>query len=120
MKINEIVEEYESKRREGINLIASENILSPAVKKALASELGGRYHTKWYGGSSLAVKIIERTEELARKLFRAKHAIVNPLSGNICDLAVLFTFTAPGDKVAMLPFSAGGYPLGLEKFHKAH
>lgn len=118
MSIIDVIEKYENTRREGINLIASENIISPAVKKALASELGGRYHTKWYGGSSLAVEIIEKTEELAGKLFRAKHAIVNPLSGNICDLAVLFSFTEPGDKVAMLPFSAGGYPLGLGKFDR--
>ncbi|KYK27820.1 MAG: hypothetical protein AYK23_02110 [Candidatus Proteinoplasmatales archaeon SG8-5] len=110
------IDRYEKVRSEGINLIASENILSPGVKRALSSDLGGRYHTKWYGGSQIAVDIIERTEELARRLFGVKHAIVNPLSGNICDLTVLFTFTSDGDKVAMLPFDVGGYPLGLGKF----
>jgi glycine hydroxymethyltransferase len=116
MKIGDYIEKYETLRREGINLIASENVLSTGVKRALASDLGGRYHTEWYGGSSIAVEIIERTEELATKLFNAKHAIVNSLSGNICDLTVLFTFTKHGEKVAMLPFTAGGYPLGLGKF----
>jgi glycine hydroxymethyltransferase len=118
MRISDYVEMYEKQRNEGINLIASENVLSPAVKRALSSDLGGRYHTKWYGGSGIAVEIIERTEELARRLFRTEYAIVNPLSGNTCDLAVLFSFTSPGDKVAILPFSAGGYPLGLGKFDR--
>ncbi len=116
--VQSLIEEYEKQRSKGINLIASENILSPAVKKALSSDLASRYHTEWYGGSSLAVEIIEKTEELARKLYNVKHAIVNPLSGNICDLTVLFSFTSPNDKIAMLPFSVGGYPLGLGKFDR--
>ncbi len=116
--IEQLISKYEEERAEGLNLIASENYLSPAVRKALASDLAGRYHNRWYGGSKVAVKIIETTEELAKKLFRSKHAIVKPLSGNICDLAVLFSFTEPGDRVGMLPFKTGGYPLGLEKFHR--
>jgi glycine hydroxymethyltransferase len=61
---------------------------------------------------------VEVAEALARELFRAKHAVVATLSGNLCDLAALFAFTAPGDKVAMIPFSGGGYPFGVEKFHR--
>jgi glycine hydroxymethyltransferase len=117
-KIYKLIEKNEKLRSSGINLIASENWLSPEVKRALASDLAGRYHTMWYGGSAFAREIIEETESLARKVFRCRHALVNPLSGNICDLAALFAFSAPGDNVAMLPFSAGGYPLGLEKFHR--
>lgn len=117
-KIIPYLEEHKKLRSEGINLIASENYLSARVRKALASDLAGRYHTKWYGGSKIAQKIIETTEALARKLFKAKHAIVTPLSGNICNLAVLFAFTSPNEKVAMVPFSAGGYPLGIEKLER--
>ncbi|MBC7099583.1 serine hydroxymethyltransferase, partial [Candidatus Bipolaricaulota bacterium] len=51
-------------------------------------------------------------------LFRAKHALVSPLSGTLCDLAVMLAFTEPGEKVAMIPFSAGGFPLGVQKFHR--
>lgn len=116
--ISKLIEKNEKLRSSGINLIASENWLSPEVRKALASDLAGRYHTRWYGGSGFAREIIEETEGLARKVFRCRYALVNPLSGNICDLAALFAFSAPGDNVAMLPFSAGGYPLGLEKFHR--
>lgn len=117
-EISELIEKHERLRSEGLNLIASENFLSARVKKALASDLAGRYHTEWYGGSKVAQEIIKKTEELACKLFNVKHAIVNPLSGNVCDLATLFTFTSPGDGVAMVPFTAGGYPFGIGKFDR--
>lgn len=117
-KIANLIEKHTEMRNSGINLIASENVLSQEVHKALASDLAGRYHSDWYGGTKYAEEIIKETENLARKAFNAKHAIVTSLSGNLCDLAVMFAFTMPGDKVAMVPFEAGGYPLGLKKFHR--
>jgi glycine hydroxymethyltransferase len=62
--------------------------------------------------------IIEETENLAKKVFNAKYAMVTSLSGNMCDLAVMFAFTKPGDKVAMMTLDSGGYPLGVQKFHR--
>jgi glycine hydroxymethyltransferase len=121
MKVSKIlsyIEEHESLRNRGVNLIASENVLSEKARKALSSDLAGRYHASWYGGTKFSKKIVETTEALASELFRARHAIVTSLSGNLCDLAVLFAFTAPGDPVGILPFTAGGYPLGVEKFHR--
>ncbi len=115
-RIRSLVKKHESYREDGINLMASENYLSPQVREALSSDLAGRYLSDYYGGSSYAREIVDRTEELFRELFDVKHAIVEPLSGNICDLAVLFAFSEHNDKVAMLPYTAGGYPLGLEKF----
>ncbi|MCK5560402.1 MAG: serine hydroxymethyltransferase, partial [Thermoplasmata archaeon] len=97
-KIMEKLTKHEQLRSEGLNLIASENYLSDKVRAALASDLGGRYHTSWYGGAGLAQEIITATEELAKKVFNAKYAFVNPLSGNLCDLAVLYSFTEPDDK----------------------
>jgi len=117
-KIGMLIEEHERWRTNGINLIASENTISEPVRKALTSDLAGRYHNEWYGGSKVAVEIIEATESLAQRLFKADHAIVTPLSGNICDLTVLLNFTSPGEKVAMVPISVGGYPLGVKKFHR--
>ncbi len=115
-RIQELVKKHESYREKGINLMASENYLSPKVREALSSDLAGRYLSDYYGGSTYAREIVAHTEELFRELFHVKHAIVEPLSGNICDLAVLFAFSDHNDKVAMLPYTAGGYPLGLEKF----
>lgn len=84
----------------------------------MASDLGGRYHSDWYGGSKVAQEIIQTTEELAKELFKTKYAIVSSLSGNTCDLAALFTFTKPDEKIAIMPLSAGGYPLGAAKFDR--
>ena len=117
-EIQKLIEKHERWRSRGINLIVSENYLSAGVRKALSSDLAGRYHTRWYGGSKIARQIIKKTEELAKKLFTAKYAIVTPVSGNICDLAVIFAFTKPTDKVVMLLFTVGGYPLGVSKFNR--
>ncbi|MEE9152213.1 MAG: hypothetical protein V3U20_10340 [Thermoplasmata archaeon] len=117
-KIISLLEEHEKLRKSGINLIASENLLSLEVRTALASDLAGRYYSYWYGGTRFAQEIIKETEDLAKKVFKVKHAIVTSLSGNMCDLAVLFAFTKPGDKVAMMTLDAGGYPLGVQKFHR--
>ncbi len=117
-KIAELVEKHEDYREDGINLMASENFLSPEVRKVLSSDLAGRYLSEYYGGTSYAREIVEHTEDLFKELFGVKHAIVEPLSGNICDLAVMFAFSRANENVAMLPYTAGGYPLGLEKFER--
>jgi len=114
--IMELIDEHEKMRNEGLNLIASENWLAPAVRKALASDLAGRYHSTWYGGTSYIRKIIEETETLAKRLFRARYAFVLPLSGTMCDLATLFTMSKPGEKVGIMPFTHGGFPFGIEQY----
>ena len=116
--IAELVARHEKMRAEGLNLIPSENWLSPAVRAALATDLAGRYHSSWYGGTEHIVKLIEETEKLAKRIFRARFALVTPLSGLTCDLTVLHTFTRPGDKVAIPPFTHGGFPFGISKFHR--
>jgi glycine hydroxymethyltransferase len=117
-KIAELLERHTEMRSSGINLIASENILSNGVRKALASDLAGRYHSDWYGGTRFAQEIIRETVNLAKNLFRTKHAIVTSLSGNLCDLAVMFAYTKPGQSIAMVPLKSGGYPLGARKFQR--
>ncbi|MBC7248269.1 MAG: hypothetical protein H5T73_10905 [Actinobacteria bacterium] len=117
-KVACLVAESERLRAEGINLVASENRLSMAARMALASDLSGRYVATGYGGSRFAAQVVEATEELAREVFAAEHALISPISGNMCVLAVLFAFTSPGDAVATIPFSSGGYPFGVEKFHR--
>lgn len=117
-RIESLIAQHARLREDGLNLVVSENRLSPAVRRALASDLAGRYQDAGYGGSSYAREIVAASEGLARKLFRAEHALVSSVSGNLCVLAAVSAFTAPGDAVAMLPFTAGGYPFGLEKFHR--
>ena len=116
--IAELVAKHEKMRAEGLNLIPSENWLSPAVRSALATDLAGRYHSSWYGGTEHIRKLISETENLAKRIFRARFANVSPLSGLTCDLTMLHTFTRPGDKVAIPPFTRGGFPFGIGKFHR--
>jgi len=117
--INDLIRKHEAHRAGGINLIASENALPEPARKALASDLQGRYHSDWYGGTRHVRDLIRRVEELACEVFRADHAVVSAVSGHLCDLAALFTYTRPGDAVAILPFSAGGYPLDFGRFGRA-
>jgi glycine hydroxymethyltransferase len=117
-KITSLINEHEKLRTTGINLIASENVLSAKVKHALSSDLAGRYFSDWYGGTKYVREIISETEDLARKLFNVKYAIVTSLSGNMCDMAVMFAYTKPDDKVAMMNLDVGGYPFGVSKFSR--
>ncbi|MFO7792878.1 MAG: hypothetical protein R6W73_07885 [Candidatus Saliniplasma sp.] len=116
--IKELVERHENLRERGINLVASENHISDDVKRALSSDLAGRYHSTYYGGTKPAREILDTTKELAEELFDVKHALIKLISGNLCDLDVLFSFTDPGDQIAMMDYTNGGYPLGLKKFDR--
>lgn len=118
MMIDELIKKNDDYRCSGLNLIASENRASKNVLDALSSDLGGRYGDEWYGGSRYACEICKEVEMLAKKVFKARYAFITPLSGNLCDLAILFSFTHPGDRIAGIAKEDGGYPLGYEKFQR--
>jgi len=114
--LSSLIRQHEQYRTSGLNLIASENRLSAPAASALSSDLAGRYTGEWYGGTRHAADIVAETERLAKQVFGARYALVTPLSGNLCDLAALFSFTEHGETVAAVPKEAGGYPLGYHKF----
>lgn len=114
MPVRDLVAEHEHLRTSGLNLQASENAPSHAVREALASDLAGRYSEDYYGGSGPAVRIVDHVEDLACEAFGADHALVTPLSGHMCELACLSALTDVGDAMAMVPVAEGGYPLGCE------
>jgi glycine hydroxymethyltransferase len=116
MKLMELIRKNDEVRSNCLNLIASENILSHQVKKALSVQ-HGRYHAGFYGGSSVFRKIYHRSQELASEIFRCQSALISPLSGNMAFIAVLLAHSRPEDKIATLPLDpAGGYPINLEFF----
>ena len=117
-KIDELIKKHDEYRHESINLIPSENVMKKDALLALSSDLATRYGTEWYGGSEYAGRIYEKATNLAKKLFNVRYAIINPISGNICDLAALFSFTKPYDEIAVIPKENGGYPFGYKKFHR--
>lgn len=118
MKIIDLVHQNEMFRTENLNMIVSENVLSPKVKQALAIQ-HSRYHADFYGGTQIFKQIYTQTQSLAKEIFRCKSAIISPLSGNMAVVAVILAFTKPKDKIAILPLSpAGGYPINIEYFDR--
>ncbi len=118
LKIIDLVRENQKSRLNSLNMIASENVLSPNVKEALAT-LNARYHAEFYAGTEIFQTIYNETSELAKKVFKSNEALISPLSGNMAVIATLFAYSSPGDKVAILPLvPAGGYPFRLEYFNR--
>src|SRR3989338_7096305 len=108
----------EAKRQqETINLIASENIASLAVREALGSALTNKYSEgyagkRYYAGNAVIDEIEELAKARARKLFGlGKNWSVNvqPLSGSPANMAVYFALLKPGDKFLAMSLSSGGH-----------
>ena len=102
------------RQREKLELIASENIVSPAVMAAAGSVLTNKYAEgypgkRYYGGCE-CVDIVETLAiERAKELFSAEYANVQPHSGSQANLAVYSAFLKPGDTVLGMGLSHGGH-----------
>ena len=102
------------RQRDKIELIASENIVSPAVMAAMGSVLTNKYAEgypgkRYYGGCEY-VDIVENIAiERAKKLFGAEYANVQPHSGSQANLAVYAAFLKPGDTVLGMSLAEGGH-----------
>ena len=97
-----------------IELIASENIMSRAVREALGHEIGNKtlegYPGNRFHGGGEHVDIVERLAiERAKELFGAAYANVQPHSGTQANQAVFFVFLRPGDRILSLDLAAGGH-----------
>ncbi|MDP3971436.1 MAG: serine hydroxymethyltransferase [Candidatus Nanopelagicales bacterium] len=100
--------------RGGLQLIASENLTSPAVLAALGSTLSNKYAEgypghRYYGGCSEVDKVENLAIERARALFGADHANVQPHSGASANLAAYGAFLRPGDTVLAMSLPHGGH-----------
>ena len=112
-EILNLVKEHETWRtKQCLNLIPSENIMSPHVRALLSSELAHRYTARdhFYMGTHYTDKIEQYGEKLAKQLFKAETADLRPLSGHIADLIVLANLTNPGDTLMCISPTDGGYP----------
>ena len=102
------------RQRRNIELIASENIVSPAVMAAMGSVLTNKYAEgypgKRYYGGCVDVDIVENiARDRACKLFGAEHANVQPHSGAQANLAVYCALLKPGDTVLGMNLAHGGH-----------
>jgi len=118
----EIVEKEEKRQNEEIELIASENYVSPAVLEAMATVLTNKYSEgysghRYYGGNYNIDSIEDLAIERVKKLFDAEHVNVQPLSGSPANAAVYMAFLNPGDKVLGLKLDHGGH---LSHGHKVN
>jgi glycine hydroxymethyltransferase len=112
-EILSIVKKHEEWRgKQCLNLIPSENIMSPTARGLLSSELGQRYTSRdhFYMGTRFTDEIEQYGEELAKKVFRADTADLRPLSGHIADLIFVAINTKPNDTLMCISPSDGGYP----------
>ena len=112
--IKNIVKEHTEWRGSCINLIASENIASKAVREMLISDLGNRYaigflHKRFYSGTKYVDELECMTTDLAKKVFRAEHVNYVPISGTMSNLVLFNSITAPGDVVTALSVIDGGH-----------
>lgn len=102
------------RQRTNIELIASENFVSPAVMEAQGSVLTNKYAEgypgrRYYGGCEYVDVAENLARERAKKLFGAEHANVQPHSGAQANMAVYFTVLEPGDTVLGMNLSHGGH-----------
>src|SRR5213083_3461563 len=103
-----------TRQRSGLELIASENFVSPAVLEAMGSPLTNKYAEglpgkRYYGGCEVVDKVEQVAIDRAKKLFGAEHANVQPHSGSGANMAVYFAFLKPGDKMLTMDLSHGGH-----------
>src|SRR4051812_36991288 len=103
-KVFKLIDLEKKRQINGLEMIPSENYVSPNVLKALGSILTNKYsegfpHARYYGGNEVIDMIEEYCQGLANKLFATKHAIVQPYSGSPANFAVYAALLNPGDKV---------------------
>jgi glycine hydroxymethyltransferase len=104
----------EIRQNEGLELIASENFVSRAVREAQGSVLTNKYAEgypgrRYYGGCEFVDKIESLAIERVKNLFGAEHANVQPHSGSQANMSVYITVLKPGDTILGMNLSHGGH-----------
>ena len=102
------------RQRDHIELIASENFVSPAVMQAMGSHLTNKYAegypaARYYGGCQYVDEIERLAIDRAKQLFGAEHANVQPHSGSQANVAVYLALLKPGDTILGMDLSHGGH-----------
>lgn len=113
-QIFSLIKKEESREKDGLELIASENYVSKAVLEAMGSVLTNKYSEgypgkRYYGGNEVIDEVESLAIERAKALFHAEHVNVQPLSGSPANLAVYMALLNPGDKVLGFSLDQGGH-----------
>ncbi len=113
-ELDAIIHEELNRQRDKIELIASENFVTPAVMEAMGTVLTNKYAEgypgrRYYGGCEYVDKVETLAIERAKKLFGAKFANVQPHCGASTNMTVYFAFLRPGDTMMGMDLSQGGH-----------
>ena len=113
-EVARIIEREIERQGEGLELIASENFVSPAVLEAMGSALTNKYAEglpgkRYYGGCEFVDQVEQLAIDRAKQLFGADHANVQPHSGAQANGAVFLAFLKPGDDFLGMDLSNGGH-----------
>jgi glycine hydroxymethyltransferase len=113
-QIAELVEREIARQNDGLELIASENFVSPAVLEAMGSPLTNKYAEglpgkRYYGGCEIIDQVEQLAIDRAKRLFGAEHANVQPHSGAQANMTVFMALLKPGDTFLGMDLSNGGH-----------
>ena len=112
--IKSLIAQEKKRQQESIELIASENFVSPEVLEALGSVLTNKYAEgypgkRYYGGCDIVDEVENQAIALAKKLFNIDYANVQPHSGSQANAAVMLAVLQPGDKILGFNLAHGGH-----------
>ncbi|HXW86269.1 MAG TPA: serine hydroxymethyltransferase [Candidatus Bathyarchaeia archaeon] len=113
-RISSLIAAEIRRQEETINLIASENYVSPAVLEAMGSSLTNKYAEgypgkRYYAGCEVIDMVEQEAIERFKKLFRAEHVNVQPHAGSQANMAVYMAALKPGDTILGMSLNAGGH-----------
>lgn len=114
LEIANWIEKEAKRQKEGLEMIPSENYVSPAVLEAMGSILTNKYSEgypkkRYYGGNDNIDEIEIIAQERAKKLFHVERVNVQPYSGSPANLAVYLATCSPGDTIMGLDLTHGGH-----------
>ncbi len=117
-----LLKEHHNWFNSSIPLIASENIPSPAVREAVASDFANRYAEGWpgervYAGCTYIDQVENICNELANKVFKSEFADCRATSGVVANLAIYSSFSNPGDHMIASSIPSGGHISHGKKEH---
>jgi glycine hydroxymethyltransferase len=112
--IHRLIREETRRQADGLELIASENFVSPAVLEALGSTLTNKYAEgypgkRYYGGCEIVDQVEQLAIDRAKQLFGAEHANVQPHSGSQANMAAYFALAKPGETLLAMSLNFGGH-----------
>jgi glycine hydroxymethyltransferase len=113
-QIARLLRDETRRQAEGLELIASENFVSPAVLEAVGSTLTNKYAEgypgkRYYGGCEVVDQVEQLAIDRAKELFGAEHANVQPHSGSQANMAAYFALAQPGDTLLAMSLNFGGH-----------